>query len=48
MDRACIQEINLRTLDSLWLVKMLRLAGYWWLTPVVLANWKAESRRITV
>jgi hypothetical protein len=23
------------------------LAGHWWLTPVILATWKAETRRVS-
>jgi hypothetical protein len=30
------------------LLKMMIIAGQWWLTPVILATQKAEIRRITV
>jgi hypothetical protein len=28
--------------------KRYKLAGHWWLTPVILASWEAEIRRIAV
>jgi hypothetical protein len=29
-------------------IKEITQAGHWWLTPIILATWKAEIRRRTV
>jgi hypothetical protein len=29
-------------------IKSFILVGYWWLTPIILASWEAEIRRIIV
>jgi hypothetical protein len=40
--------ITLKVYDRNTQIKSQRLAGHWWLMPVILATWKAEIGRTAV